>query len=97
MKFKFTTSLAFLAALTLSISNVSAKNIKVQASSKAGDWAHKFMTEQYAPRLKAMTGGSLSLTVLPTKAVVPHRENNRCCSKWYFRWRSKCYFLFCRT
>ena len=74
MKFKFTTILAFLAAITLSFTNVSAKNIKVQASSKAGDWAHKFMTEQYAPRLKAMTGGSLSLTVLPTKAVVPHRE-----------------------
>ena len=74
MKFKLTTFLAFFAALTLSVSNVSAKNIKVQASSKAGDWAHKFMTEKYAPRLKAMTGGSLSLTVLPTKAVVPHRE-----------------------
>ena len=74
MKFKLTTMLAFFAALTLSYNSVSAKNIKVQASSKAGDWAHKFMTENYAPKLKAMTGGSLSLTVLPTKAVVPHRE-----------------------
>ena len=64
MKLKFTILLTFLVALTLSVNNVNAKNIKVQASSKAGDWAHKFMTEQYAPRLKAMTGGSLSLTVL---------------------------------
>ena len=43
MKFKFTIFLSFLAALTLSITNVSAKNIKVQASSKAGDWAHTYM------------------------------------------------------
>ena len=74
MKFRFTTIFAFLAAITLSYSSVSAKNIKVQASSKAGDWAHKFMTEKYAPRLKAMPGGSLSLTVLRTKSVVHHRE-----------------------
>ena len=65
MKFKFTTILAFLAAITLSFTNVSAKNIKVQASSKAGDWAHKFMTEQYAPRSVSYT----HLT-LPTKRIV---------------------------
>ena len=51
-----------------------AKTIKVQASSKSGDWAHRFMTEKWAPKLKAMTGGKLSIDVLPTKAVVPHRE-----------------------
>ena len=44
------------------VSEVTAKNLKLQASSKSGDWAHRFMTENYAPNLKAMTGGALSIT-----------------------------------
>lgn len=48
--------------------------IKVQASSKSGDWAHRFMSENWAPKLAAMSGGAVSIEVLPTKAVVPHRE-----------------------
>ncbi|MFB0952589.1 MAG: TRAP transporter substrate-binding protein [Rhodospirillales bacterium] len=51
-----------------------AKTLKVQSSSKAGDWAHRFMTDKFAPKLGVMTGGSLMIDVLPTKAVVPHRE-----------------------
>ncbi len=51
-----------------------AKKLKVQASSKAGDWAHRFMTDNYAPKLKAMSGGKVEIDVLPTKSVVPHRE-----------------------
>ena len=51
-----------------------AKTLKVQASSKAGDWAHRFMTDKWAPKLDAMTGGEIKIDVLPTKAVVPHRE-----------------------
>jgi len=52
----------------------SAKTLKVQASSRAGDWAHRFMTDKWAPKLDAMTGGQVKIDVLPTKAVVPHRE-----------------------
>ena len=74
MKTKLTGILGIAVAASIMVSDVNAKNIKVQASSKSGDWAHLFMTENYAPRLKAMTGGALSITVLPTKAVVPHRE-----------------------
>ncbi len=50
------------------------KTLKLQASSKSGDWAHRFMTEGWAKRVKMMSGGSISLEILPTKAVVPHRE-----------------------
>ena len=75
MKTKLTSILGITVAATLMVSDVNAKNLKVQASSASGDWAHLFMTDNYAPRLvKAMTGGALSITVLPTKAVVPHRE-----------------------
>lgn len=53
---------------------VEAKTLKVQASSKAGDWAHRFMTDKWAPKLKTMTAGKIGIDVLPTKSVVPHRE-----------------------
>jgi TRAP-type mannitol/chloroaromatic compound transport system substrate-binding protein len=62
------------AALVAVAPAVSAKTLKLQASSKAGDWAHKFMTDNWAPKLATMTGGKFAVEVLPTKAVVPHRE-----------------------
>ena len=72
-------NLAILGAAALAASIVAAPalaetKIKVQASSKSGDWAHRFLTENWGPKLKAMTGGKVSIEVLPTKAVVPHRE-----------------------
>lgn len=60
--------------LTFAPIGASAKTLKVQASSKSGDWAHRFMTEKWAPKLGVMTGGNVEIDVLPTKAVVPHRE-----------------------
>ncbi len=65
-----------LGALVLSAApdSADAKTLKVQASSKAGDWAHRFITDKWAPKLDAMTGGEIKIDVLPTKAVVPHRE-----------------------
>lgn len=51
-----------------------ARTLKLQASSAPGDWAHRFMTENWSKKLEAMSGGDLKVEVLPTKAVVPHRE-----------------------
>lgn len=74
----FRKTLAALAIGALMVTGVSgdafAKKLKVQASSKAGDWAHKFMTDKWAPKLKSMSAGKLEIDVLPTKSVVPHRE-----------------------
>ncbi|MEL0091197.1 MAG: TRAP transporter substrate-binding protein [Rhodospirillales bacterium] len=61
-------------ALTFVAEASYAKTLKVQASSKAGDWAHRFMTDKWAPKLSSMSGGNIKIDVLPTKAVVPHRE-----------------------
>lgn len=72
-KFGILTATAVAASL-LAVTAIEAKTLKLQASSKAGDWAHRFMTDNWAPKLKAMTGGALAVEVLPTKAVVPHRE-----------------------
>ncbi len=51
-----------------------AKTLKLQASSRAGDWAHRFMTDGWQGQVEIMSGGSLKMEVLATKAVVPHRE-----------------------
>lgn len=67
------TAVALTAALSVA-TVAEAKKLQVQASSKSGDWAHKFMTDTWAPKLKEMTNGRLEIEVLPTKAVVPHRE-----------------------
>ena len=51
----------------------SAKKLKFQMSSKAGDWAHTYMGEK-AKILSDLTDGKLQIEGLPTKSVVPHRE-----------------------
>ena len=61
-------------AATMAAPAALAKTLKVQASSKAGDWAHRFMTDGWAAKLNGMSGGKVGIEVLPTKAVVPHRE-----------------------
>ncbi len=61
-------------ALGLGAAQAETKTLKVQASSAPGDWAHRYMTEDWAPKLKEMTNGDLAIEVLPTKAVVPHTE-----------------------
>lgn len=65
--------LVAVAALAVTAPTVTAKTIKVQASSKSGDWAHRFMIER-SKMLSEMTDGKVGIEVLPTKAVVPHRE-----------------------
>ena len=66
--------LAAVAVSAFAVGDVDARTLKVQASSKAGDWAHRFLTEGWQQKVGIMSGGSIELEVLPTKAVVPHRE-----------------------
>ena len=62
-------------AVAASMGAAEAKTLKLQASSKAGDWAHRFMTDDWQKKFNAMTGpDGVKIDVLPTKAVVPHRE-----------------------
>ncbi|MEM9442120.1 MAG: C4-dicarboxylate ABC transporter substrate-binding protein, partial [Pseudomonadota bacterium] len=68
------TAVAALAFTSYGVSDSLAKTLKLQASSRAGDWAHRFMTDEWGPKLGEMTDGSLEVEVLATRAVVPHRE-----------------------
>ncbi|MEZ5855740.1 MAG: TRAP transporter substrate-binding protein [Hyphomicrobiaceae bacterium] len=57
-----------------SIAAAQTKTLKLQASQNSGDFTYKYITEKWAPKVEAMSGGTLKLEILPTKAVVPHRE-----------------------
>ena len=72
--FKLGSAAAVALTMGLGADIADAKTLKVQASSKAGDWAHRFMTDNWGPKLEAMSGGAVGIDVLPTKSVVPHRE-----------------------
>ena len=65
-----------LGTLVLAVSDGAAvaKTLKLQTSQSAGDFTFKYLTEKWAPKVEAMSGGSLSLQLMPTKSVVPHRE-----------------------
>ena len=68
------TDLAVAAVSAIGIADVQAKTMKVQASSSPGDWAHRFMTDGWQQKVGIISGGSIEVEVLATKAVVPHRE-----------------------
>ena len=63
------------AVLFATVSSVSAADtIKIQASSKAGDWAMQFY-EKWVAKFNVMSGADgVKMEVLPTQAVVPYRE-----------------------
>ena len=66
--------LAGAAALALSMTAAQAANITLQASSKSGDWAMQYYA-QWVDKWNTMVGeDGPKMEVLPTQAVVPHRE-----------------------
>ena len=64
---------AVLSSALLISGSLSAKTLKFQISSKAGDWAHTYLNTKNKV-LEELTNGELKIDPLPTKSVVPHRE-----------------------
>ncbi len=48
--------------------------LKIQTSSNASHASLAYLNEVWVPKLEAMTGGSLTVELLPVDAVVPRRE-----------------------
>ncbi|MCP1199553.1 TRAP transporter substrate-binding protein [Notoacmeibacter sp. MSK16QG-6] len=48
--------------------------LKVQTSQSASHVSLSYLTEEWGPKLEAMTGGALGIELLPVDAVVPRRE-----------------------
>jgi TRAP-type mannitol/chloroaromatic compound transport system substrate-binding protein len=79
MEFKklgvFSKTLAMAVAIGLGLGAAAeARTLKVQTSSTASHFTLAFLNENWVPKLKEMTGGSLEIELLPIRAVVPHRE-----------------------
>ncbi|MBJ3776293.1 TRAP transporter substrate-binding protein [Acuticoccus sp. 2012] len=51
-----------------------ARTLKVQTSSNASHYSLVFLREEWLPKLKEMTNGSLEIDLLPIESVVPRRE-----------------------
>jgi TRAP-type mannitol/chloroaromatic compound transport system substrate-binding protein len=48
--------------------------IKTQTAMAAGSFTLNYLNENWVGKVEQMTGGKLKLEILPSKAVVPHRE-----------------------
>jgi TRAP-type mannitol/chloroaromatic compound transport system substrate-binding protein len=48
--------------------------IKTQTAMAAGQFTLVYLNEKWAPKVEQMTGGKFKLEILPSQAVVPHRE-----------------------
>lgn len=62
------------AAVVLTGAAQAQQNLQVQTSSKSGDFEFQYLTDEWAPRIEALTGGALSFEFLPTGAVMPRTE-----------------------
>jgi TRAP-type mannitol/chloroaromatic compound transport system substrate-binding protein len=48
--------------------------IKTQTAMAAGSFTLSYLNQRWTPMVEKMTGGKLKLEILPSQAVVPHRE-----------------------
>jgi len=58
----------------IAIGSADARTLKFQTSATASHFSLAFLNEHWVPKVKEMTGGSVEIELLPTKAVVPHKE-----------------------
>ncbi|MCA0872764.1 TRAP transporter substrate-binding protein [Seohaeicola saemankumensis] len=80
MKFKALKSISTVAvfAATMGITAVAAnaadRVLKIQTSSNASHASLAYLNAEWVPKLEEMTGGTLTVELLPVDAVVPRRE-----------------------
>lgn len=69
-------ALALASALGISAGTAEAADrvLKIQTSSNASHASLAYLNEEWVPKLETMTGGSLTVELLPIDAVVPRRE-----------------------
>lgn len=69
-----TLALGSAVALSLTAVGANADVLRVQTSTKSGGFSFKYLKDNWAPRLKAMSGGKLAVEFMPIKSVVPRTE-----------------------
>lgn len=65
---------AVAALATAGAASAADRVLKIQTSSNASHASLAYLNEEWVPKLEAMTGGSLTVELLPINAVVPRRE-----------------------
>ncbi|WP_417686639.1 TRAP transporter substrate-binding protein [Roseibium sp.] len=69
-----TLAIAAAFGLSVAVSHAADRVLKIQTSSNASHASLAYLNEEWVPKLEKMTGGSLSIELLPVDAVVPRRE-----------------------
>lgn len=62
------------AALAFAGTVQAAEELKVQTSFNAGDFAYQYLEDNWAPKLEEMTGGDVTINLMPIGSVVPYKE-----------------------
>ena len=76
----FRTIAASAIALVFASSAMAETTLRIQTAQNAGDFVMTRLQNVWAPKLEAMSGGELMVELLPTGAVVPHRETPKAVS-----------------
>ncbi|WP_172720901.1 TRAP transporter substrate-binding protein [Pseudooceanicola lipolyticus] len=71
---KLKTFLAGLVATMIAIPVTAETTLRIQTAQNSGDFVLTRLNKIWVPKLSAMSGGALSVELLPIGAVVPHRE-----------------------
>jgi len=50
------------------------QTLQIQVSNTSGDFEFQYLTDEWAPRIEALTAGELSFEFLPSNAVMPRTE-----------------------
>ncbi|MEC9482395.1 MAG: TRAP transporter substrate-binding protein [Halomonas sp.] len=62
------------AALVLAGTAQAQQELRVQTSFNSGDYAYQYLQENWVPKVKEMTGGDVTLNLMPIGSVVPYKE-----------------------
>ena len=76
----FRTFAAGAVALALAGPAMAETTLRIQTAQNAGDFVMSRLQDIWVPKLEAMSGGELTVELLPTGAVVPHRETPKAVS-----------------
>ncbi|MCP5155597.1 MAG: TRAP transporter substrate-binding protein [Ectothiorhodospiraceae bacterium] len=74
MNFKSTVFAAAIGTALVAGATQAQTVIKTQTAMAAGQFTLVYLNENWAPKVEQMTGGKVKLEILPSQAVVPHRE-----------------------
>jgi len=67
-------ALAGLIAVHANVADAADRVLKIQTSSNASHASLAYLNQEWVPKLEAITGGALTVELLPVDAVVPRRE-----------------------